>query len=708
MHKTNVLKTLSAITVFVMVIIAAFLLGTFAAAQADLSYPAQTVKIMAYGGERDLNITGYGENSKLNTWAPNGTQNENWRIDYVSAGVYKIVNVTTDKLVSLENNSAEPNAYCVLKSDANDNTQKWKIEGVQTDFLGNYLYYKITNYANPSLAISWNTETHEITIKNYTGANNQKWKLNCDGLDGFAANCVVSEGEKAGTIGGLLGQTVFVNNFADLKSQLLKTEPLTIVITQNLSGFIEENYDLRVEDNKTIIGSYSAKKLQDPKFRTDDYFKQIEPSDNIIFKNLNLSVGGVEDMVSIAVYGSKNIWIDHCTFESSLPLYYDEVGKYIWVNTSTYSNENPDFVSISYNTFNRRFWGVAFGADTLGEDRASVMYNKFISIVNRAPQLGNGTLHVYNNYYVRNEATLYNDGYASIKCGSGSVVYSDAQRFEKYQKESSGYWDNEVTVDSNATFKDVGSYTDRGTTPVSTPYAYTAPSCTVTTWNPSSNYGYKIISAYSTNDVKSFCNSYSGAVSSFNNLKYINHIECSGYVNRTVSSPFTFSYTDTSDNAPDSSSGSDLTNGGVYMIKNVNSGLYLDVAGGVAANGTNVQQWGGVYPGAYYNTWKLVSVGNGYYKIYSLVGGGNTYLLDVTNGSAASGTNIRIWENTNSDAQTFKLQKNADGSYAVLTKATNDGSCLDVEAGSTANGANVQQWGYAGSSNQKWIFEKVG
>ncbi|SFS09946.1 pectate lyase family protein, partial [Anaeromicropila populeti] len=31
---------------------------------------------------------------------------------------------------------------------------------------------------------------------------------------------------------------------------------------------------------------------------------------------------------------------------------------------------------------------------------------------------------------------------------------------------------------------------------------------------------------------------------------------------------------------------------GLYMIKNVNSGLYMDVAGGTAANSTNVQQWG--------------------------------------------------------------------------------------------------------------------
>lgn len=712
MKTKKAIRFLSVVLAAIMVCMTCMVEGVFATSQTDLSYPAQTVKIMAYGGERALNITGYGNNSKLNTYHLNGSQNENWRIDYVSDGVFKIVNVTADKVISLENDTATANAYCVLKSDNGDDSQKWRIEGVEKDFLGNYLYYKITNYENSSLAISWNTETHEITVKNYTGANNQKWKLNCDGLDGFAANCVVDEGEKAGTIGGLLGKTVYVSTFDDLKAQLLKTEPLTIVITADISGFVEEGYDLRVEDNKTIIGSYNANTLYDAKFRTDDYFQSEEPSDNIIFKNLHVSVGEVEDMMAIAVYGSKNVWIDHCTFESSLDIYYDEVGKYIWVNTSSYASENPDFVTISYNIFNRKYWGVAFGADTTGENRASVMYNKFISIVNRAPQLGNGTLHIYNNYYVRNETSIYNDGVSSIKCGSGAVVYSDAQRFEKYQKEASGYWDNEFTVDSNASLIDVGSYTDKGETPVSTPYAYTAPECTVTTWNPSTNYGYKIISAYGDNDVKEFCNNYSGAVTSYSGLKYINHSECSDYISKTVSSPFTFSYTDTSDNASDTtsdstSSSNGITDGGIYMIKNVNSGKYLDVAGGAAANGANVQQWG-ASSAAYYNTWKLVSVGDGYYKIYSQVGDGSTYLLDVANGATGSGTNIQIWENTNCDAQTFKLEQNDDGTYAILTKVTGDKSGLDVEAGSTSSGANVQQWGYSGGNHQKWVLEKVG
>lgn len=143
------------------------------------------------------------------------------------------------------------------------------------------------------------------------------------------------------------------------------------------------------------------------------------------------------------------------------------------------------------------------------------------------------------------------------------------------------------------------------------------------------------------------------------------------------------------------------------MIKNVNSGLYLDVAGGKAANGTNVQQWGATAPGGQYNTWKVVSTGDGYYQLYSMLGDGSTYLLDLANGSTASGTNIQIWQDTNCDAQVFKLQANGDGSYAILTKATGCKSGLDVAAGSTASGGNVQQWGYAGGNHQKWIFERV-
>lgn len=144
---------------------------------------------------------------------------------------------------------------------------------------------------------------------------------------------------------------------------------------------------------------------------------------------------------------------------------------------------------------------------------------------------------------------------------------------------------------------------------------------------------------------------------------------------------------------------------GQYMIKNVKSGLYLDVAGGVAANGTNVQQWG-ANGAAAYNTWTIKSVGNGYYKLYSGVGDGS-YLLDVDYGKTADGTNIQIYRDTASDAQLFKFVANNDGSYGIVTKVSQDLSSLDVYANSTSNGANVCEWTYAGGANQRWILEEV-
>ncbi len=139
-----------------------------------------------------------------------------------------------------------------------------------------------------------------------------------------------------------------------------------------------------------------------------------------------------------------------------------------------------------------------------------------------------------------------------------------------------------------------------------------------------------------------------------------------------------------------------------YKIKNRNSGLYLEVAGAEAANGANVQQ--GTSGAA---EWTFAEAGDGYYYAYSTLGDGKTYLLDLDRGLQENGTNIGIWENTNSDAQLFKFVENADGSYTICTKATGDKSALGVEAASKDEGANVIEWECDGTSNQNWTLEIV-
>ncbi len=139
-----------------------------------------------------------------------------------------------------------------------------------------------------------------------------------------------------------------------------------------------------------------------------------------------------------------------------------------------------------------------------------------------------------------------------------------------------------------------------------------------------------------------------------------------------------------------------------YTIQNVNSGLFLEVEGAAAANGTNVSQGnsGGM-------VWTLEEAGDGYYRIYSELGDGKTYLLDLDYGKPDNGTNIGIWGDTASDAQLFKFVDKGDGSYEICTKATQDASCIGIVAGSTEVGANVVQWACDGSANQAWKLNIV-
>ncbi len=134
-----------------------------------------------------------------------------------------------------------------------------------------------------------------------------------------------------------------------------------------------------------------------------------------------------------------------------------------------------------------------------------------------------------------------------------------------------------------------------------------------------------------------------------------------------------------------------------YMIKNSNSGLYMEVADGVAANGTAVNQGSSDY-----NGWTFVEAGGGYYYLYSELG---DYVLDLPYGSADNGTEMGIWNNDESDARKFKFVDNGDGTYTICTKSSNDESCLGIIGGSTDEGERVIQWTCDGTANQKWILE---
>ncbi len=136
-----------------------------------------------------------------------------------------------------------------------------------------------------------------------------------------------------------------------------------------------------------------------------------------------------------------------------------------------------------------------------------------------------------------------------------------------------------------------------------------------------------------------------------------------------------------------------------YTIKNSNSGLYLSVNERKTESGANVEQ------SSDEQYWTFKDGGDGYYYLYSEVGDGKTYLLDVDYGKIENGTNIGIYQNTNADAQLFKLVDNLDGAYTIVTKVIKDSSCIGVTGVSKDEGANIIQWECNESADQKWIIE---
>ncbi len=76
--------------------------------------------------------------------------------------------------------------------------------------------------------------------------------------------------------------------------------------------------------------------------------------------------------------------------------------------------------------------------------------------------------------------------------------------------------------------------------------------------------------------------------------------------------------------------------------------------------------------------------------------------IDVAGGSAANGANILQWQNTGNTNQQFTFTDVGDGAYSIISAAT--GKSLDVAGGSSNNASNILQWTYGGALNQKFIL----
>lgn len=117
-------------------------------------------------------------------------------------------------------------------------------------------------------------------------------------------------------------------------------------------------------------------------------------------------------------------------------------------------------------------------------------------------------------------------------------------------------------------------------------------------------------------------------------------------------------------------------------------GKCLDVRGGQANNGTDVQIWDCV--DVPQQQWTLT---NGGY-LQGLAG----KCLDVRGGTDANGTSVQIWDCADVPQQKWTLMDNG------LLRGIS-GKCLDVRGAQANNGTDVQIWDCVDAPQQKWGFQ---
>ena len=684
-----------------------FSTGVFAA----VDYPKQEFRFGIADTDRNITILKAEEGSTLTSSKIQGTLDEKWTLNYISAGVYEIVNSKTGLLVTSENGVAK------LLKDTDAANQRWKIESVQKDFDGYSLYYKVVSNADSKVGLTFDVNSNSLKVATYSGDNYQKFKLNLDGLEGYAANANTPNGEKAGTIGGLLGDVVVVTTDTDLVEELKKTEPKTVVVCADID--MQKRSHTRLRDNKTLVGCYGSHTLYDPFFRTNNEYgtEGDEPSDNIIFRNLKMVAKNQPNRILINVWSSRQIWIDHIYFESQLTYDrkgngQDEVGKFIWINTPYMSymdkkdnGRSPDYVTISYSRFKNRYWTVAYGTQNteLTRDRTTLLYNWWDKNVRRCPQLGNGSAHIYNNYFSAYGKSDNGGATTGIIGSEGSDMVSIANRFNGYTKGQA------LTMGGGVEpARDEYSYLSEALDATPAPISFTPK--TTSSWKPEqTNYGYSLMDAFNTkgSDVKDFCTKYAGDQTNATGMKYITDSDLKNWVTVVHPAPFLKSIQVGSEPVEEIKPkvATVIDTSKFFSLKNMNSGFFLATAATAELkSGTDVVQSENEMG------WKWNAEKDGYYTL-SLVdeyGDATGLALDLEGGSPGNGTNVAVKElakdSAAKTAQLFKFVKNQDDSYTMVMQVSVDQSCVGIGTASKESGASSIEWACDGTSNQNWAL----
>ncbi len=150
-----------------------------------------------------------------------------------------------------------------------------------------------------------------------------------------------------------------------------------------------------------------------------------------------------------------------------------------------------------------------------------------------------------------------------------------------------------------------------------------------------------------------------------------------------------------------------LTNNQKYYLRNANSGKYLTIPSSSSADGTDLIQ--SSFSGNTRQQFKLVyNSAKLDYSLYPVCASSSA--IEITNASSANNEIVQIWTKPSSgvmNSQRFKIKKNSDNSYSLLSYCSGYSKAVQIKNGSTSNSAAVVQYDSSSSSNQKWYFERV-
>ena len=670
----------------------------FRAAAVSADYPMQLINIESKNHGSVLTESGTADGAAVTMKPLGGDLSGSWRFDYVgrdsNGAFFKICNAESGRMLTPQNYRVAANADVIMYGSESARSQHWYVVPTGTDRLGNNLYYKIVNYENTSLALTQGTGG--MTLTNDSGAENQTFLLDSDGLQGFAGYCANDNTGKikAADLGGLFGEIVEVSSFDELKKYAASDVPYTIIVTKNISVTqLNKNGDrhmceagrIYVRSNKTIIGSYGAHTLFNVQFCTKS---NSGVGNNIIIKNLDMqhdAESNHNDSI-VCYFGSgQNIWVDHVTFTGHNG--YGKAPQTGQVDEDKFLAccYDADYCTISDCSFGAHKYGLILGypddnsgnlSKYGGYPRMSLISNRFSDTNTRGPGLMRwGYFHSLNNYV--------------NKFSMAYTVISDCHIFaENCTYENGGNvicdWDSVPIVGQYAESGSVFSNCKR--TKQGGDNNSTAKGCS---WRPDTNYSYVSLSA---GDAKNYCISYTGCQNSAGNYMYLR------FANKGIPSA---GYTE-APSGPVGPAPASFADGSVFRICNVNSGLYMQIADGAVENGANIYQQGSTGTGLS-DIWILKDAGDGYYYLASAAD--ENYVLDVAGKKTDNGTNIDLYQNNGGTNQQFRILSNGDGSYLICTRISGDQSAVEVADASTSSFGNIQQWALNGEPRQSWKLE---